>query len=153
MKESLHLFEVPLYTEPSRRFNSFIKAVEHPTVTSSLMGKYWKGRLSFICYTDGKKRETSVVPIPEHISKTRYAKLVKKVSIFTSKLNCSMSLLSKDCKIFIELAKPIEPDKELYGKDVVALIKVQVICKSTPAELALSSFFTVVESSPLNIGD
>lgn len=97
--------------------------------------------------------ETSVVPVSEQFSKTRYSKLIKKVSIFTSKFNCSMSLLNKDCEIFIDLAKPTETDKELHGKDVVTLIKVQVICKSTATEIALSSFFTVVESSPLNIGD
>ena len=150
--KTFHNFVLPIYSEPSRRFKTFMEMISQPVVTASVTGTYWQNRLT-LTYFDGCSKHTgSIIPFTDAFSKSRRSEFNRLISIFTSKLNCSMSLVDKDCEICINLSKSSENDKLMYGKDVLYVIQVKVSCNSMAKEIALNNLFLVVDASPRNVG-
>lgn len=147
VSEVFHQFEVPLYVEPSLHFERFMKKILHPLYESSISVKYWRDKLSFTFHTStGTECSHSVEIFPTDFKDSRKKKLTRHVASFTSKLNCIASLLGTDCEMFIVLATPSEEEKGLFGNDVIKTIRVNVICRNVAKNLAISNFFTVVDT-------
>lgn len=149
--KTIHNFEVPLFVEPSQQFKRFFKEICHPIDAASVSANYWMEKLTFTFHSeDGKERRSFTSPFPSNFAKLRRERFKKTISAFVSKLNCAMSLVGKDCDVYINLADLSDEEKTVYGKDTITLIKVTVICKSVAKELALTNFFTVVDMSSGN---
>lgn len=151
---AIHTFEVPLYRVPKQDFRETMKLLSHPQAVPMATVKYWREELTFTFIADnGKEISCSVNPIPDGCSKTRTSKLRKQISNFASKFNCSMSLLGKDkdFQCSVDVVEPSDESKALYGRTVCFVIKVTLIVTSLPVEMALDSFFTVIDMSPQNV--
>lgn len=153
---AIHTFEVPLYRVPEQNFRETMKLFSHPQVVPMATAKYWRDELTFMFTADnGKEISCSVNPIPDGCSKTRASKLKQQISNFASKFNCSMSLMGKDrdFQFSVDIIEPSDEDKALYGRTVCSVIKVTLVVTSLPVEMALDSFFTVIDMSPRNRGN
>ena len=157
MANEIHTLELPVYVDLGRRVRSFLHMVEKPVATGSLMGEFCKsnGTVNFYYREGENKYHTVFTPIKEDtkLSDTARKKLSKDISIFMSKLNSSMSLIGRGgCEICINLVEDLEQDaKKIYGSDIKSLIVVTITAKEGSAtQLAINSFFTVIENSSLN---
>lgn len=150
----IYTLEVPLFVEPTRRTRTFFKHVENPSATGSLLGMFWKGNLTFTYYDGKKSMQAVLAPVnKDTLSATVKRKYERMISIFVSKLNCTTALIGKGCEVNVQLEEDFtdEEVKKVYGKDIKAMIIVTVNAKNTATEVALNTFFTVVEKSPLNL--
>ena len=156
MANAIYTLELPIYVDLENKVRHFLHVVENPASTGSLSGTYWKGFVN-LSYFDGEKtHEVSFTPVDKasNFSEADHLKLKKHISIFMSKLNSSMSLIGTDgCEIHIDLVEYLSEEVEAtYGNEIKSLVIVSIIANSTAAELALNSFFTVIEKSSLNFG-
>lgn len=157
MANEIHTLKLPVYVDLGRRVRAFLHMVEKPVATGSLMGEFCKSNgLVTLYYREGENKHHAVfTPVKEDtkLSDATRKKLSKDTSIFMSKLNSSMSLLGKGgCEICINLVEDLEKDaKKIYGIDIKSLIVVTITVKEgSAAQLAINSFFTVIENSSLN---
>ena len=156
MAKAIYTLELPIYVKLETKVRNFLHIVENPASTGSLSGTYWKGFVN-LSYFDGEKtHKVSFTPVDKdsNLSEADLLKLKKNISIFMSKLNSSMSLIGTEgCEIHIDLVEGLtEEVKGTYGNEIKSLVVVSIIANSTAAELALNSFFTVIEKSSLNFG-
>ena len=149
----IYTLEVPLFIEPTRKVRAFFKQVENPSATGSLLGMFWKGNLTFTYYDGEKSMQAVLAPAnKDSLSATAKRKYEKMISIFISKLNCTTALIGKGCEVNVHLIEDLTDEaKRVYGKDIKAMIIVTVNAKNTATEVALNTFFTVVEKSSLNL--
>lgn len=139
-----HNFEIPLYAEPSQHFKNFVKKLGNPSKTCMI--SYWRGKLTF--NSNELDEKASVVPVHSTFSEDKLKKIEKNISLFSSKFNVAMSLPENSVTINIQLFSDISEEYiHKYGKNVKAILQVTFSCNELAAEIALTNFFTVIDSS------
>lgn len=133
-----HIFEVPVYSRPSKHFKDFIDSLGSP-ITEPCMVQFWRGKLTFSSTSLDVK--ASVVPIPPEESPA----VLSQVALFATKFNISMSLRGDDMDMDIQLITHLS-DNHIHHYEIMpnAIIRVTATCKSVATEIALSNFFMVI---------
>lgn len=129
---SKYILELPLSREPSPHFKRFIETLSKDH-TLDCTAQFWRGKLTFssnaMLTEDGNSGSKASIVVDSH--KTTY----REVSIFTSKFNASMSVLSNNREC-IEVS--------LCNEN---FITVTINVDDLASKMAIDNFFTVIDSS------
>ena len=128
-----YILELPLHGDVSRSFKSLIKDLGNP-IKFDLISQFFKGRLKLSTATmpnsDGSIGRTASVLPRSDID-------FLEISKFASKLNMATSLSAESRDIILEISKP---------SDSLTILRAIIIPKTVSTEMALNSFWTVIES-------
>lgn len=147
---STHSFEVPIYKSLDRDFLENMKMFSKSLAIPVANVQYFRENLTFTSIDEnGAKILLSVSPIAGGLSKYRVSKAWQQISNFASKFNCAMSLVDKGgIQLSIEVANASDEDKAVYGKEICHIIRTTVVVTDLALEMALDSFFMVIDMSP-----